>query len=312
MEIWISYRGIKTSLNDGMSEKAEATAKRIEQSMAELERQISWVTRAYSDDAASCAAPTMRNCCGRCRRSASSRMLDAAGPRAASPVAHARSRSAAMPTSPAICSFTEAVRARHQLRAGVFPRASSRIMSIALSHSGFNAASPSPRSISASSPTSSATAQVGKVGVCLCRRSPRARCWRIRPRGPEIGEGSCERCRRSLPLIAAAQCVLAAGTDSQRPFGADDVERRAKAWLARVLRAADGAGADTDPRSTGAHRLLMIFGFVVAIVAGTIMRAACWCRSPPSTLAHGGSALAILAIGSRSGPRTNWKSSPSS
>ena len=46
METWISYRAIKTSLNDGMSEKAEATAKRIEQSMSDLERQISWVTRA--------------------------------------------------------------------------------------------------------------------------------------------------------------------------------------------------------------------------------------------------------------------------
>src|SRR5918911_5592244 len=46
MEIWITYRGIKSSLNDGMSEKAEATAKRIQQSMADLERQISWVTRA--------------------------------------------------------------------------------------------------------------------------------------------------------------------------------------------------------------------------------------------------------------------------
>lgn len=46
IEIWISYRGIKTSLTDGMSDKAEATAKRIEQSMSDLERQISWVTRA--------------------------------------------------------------------------------------------------------------------------------------------------------------------------------------------------------------------------------------------------------------------------
>ena len=44
IETWITYRGIKSSLNDGMSEKAEATAK-----------------------------PTTPNCCGRCRRSASSR-----------------------------------------------------------------------------------------------------------------------------------------------------------------------------------------------------------------------------------------------
>ena len=47
METWISYRGIKSTLTDAMSEKAEATAKRIEQSMSDLERQISWVTRAF-------------------------------------------------------------------------------------------------------------------------------------------------------------------------------------------------------------------------------------------------------------------------
>ena len=48
MEIWISYRGIKSSLTDGMSEKAEATAKRVQQSMSDLERQINWVTRTSS------------------------------------------------------------------------------------------------------------------------------------------------------------------------------------------------------------------------------------------------------------------------
>src|SRR5207248_4887388 len=45
-ETWISYRATKTTLIDAMSEKAEATARRIEQSVSELERQISWVTRA--------------------------------------------------------------------------------------------------------------------------------------------------------------------------------------------------------------------------------------------------------------------------
>jgi class 3 adenylate cyclase/HAMP domain-containing protein len=49
LETWISYRGIKSSLSDAMGEKAEATAKRIEQSIADLERQISWVTRASSN-----------------------------------------------------------------------------------------------------------------------------------------------------------------------------------------------------------------------------------------------------------------------
>jgi class 3 adenylate cyclase/HAMP domain-containing protein len=46
METWISYRATKTTLTDAMTEKAEATAKRIDQSISELERQISWVTRA--------------------------------------------------------------------------------------------------------------------------------------------------------------------------------------------------------------------------------------------------------------------------
>jgi HAMP domain-containing protein len=49
IETWITYRGIKSSVNDGMSEKAEATAKRIQQSLSDLERQISWVTRASSN-----------------------------------------------------------------------------------------------------------------------------------------------------------------------------------------------------------------------------------------------------------------------
>src|SRR5437763_3085274 len=46
MAAWISYRASKATLTDAVSEKAEATSKRIEQSIAELERQISWVTRA--------------------------------------------------------------------------------------------------------------------------------------------------------------------------------------------------------------------------------------------------------------------------
>jgi class 3 adenylate cyclase/HAMP domain-containing protein len=48
-ETWISYRATKTTLIDAMSEKAEATSKRVDQSIFELERQISWVTRASVD-----------------------------------------------------------------------------------------------------------------------------------------------------------------------------------------------------------------------------------------------------------------------
>ena len=46
VEVWINYRETRASLDAAMAEKAEAVARRIEQSIAELERQISWVTRA--------------------------------------------------------------------------------------------------------------------------------------------------------------------------------------------------------------------------------------------------------------------------
>ncbi|MBV9462048.1 MAG: hypothetical protein JO141_31640, partial [Bradyrhizobium sp.] len=39
-ETWISYRATKTTLIDAMSEKADATAKRIDQAIFELQRQI--------------------------------------------------------------------------------------------------------------------------------------------------------------------------------------------------------------------------------------------------------------------------------
>jgi class 3 adenylate cyclase/HAMP domain-containing protein len=45
-ETWISYRATKTGLIDAMAEKADATAKRIDQAVSDLQRQVSWVTRA--------------------------------------------------------------------------------------------------------------------------------------------------------------------------------------------------------------------------------------------------------------------------
>jgi len=55
IEIWINYRATKTALIAAMGDKAEATAGRIEQSVSELERQISWVTRASA--VSGCRAP---------------------------------------------------------------------------------------------------------------------------------------------------------------------------------------------------------------------------------------------------------------
>ena len=45
-ETWISYRATKASLTNAMAEKAEATAKRVDLALSDLQRQVSWVTRA--------------------------------------------------------------------------------------------------------------------------------------------------------------------------------------------------------------------------------------------------------------------------
>jgi len=46
LETWFMYRETTRLLADAQSEKAEATARRIEQFVSEIERQISWATRA--------------------------------------------------------------------------------------------------------------------------------------------------------------------------------------------------------------------------------------------------------------------------
>ncbi|HWX62740.1 adenylate/guanylate cyclase domain-containing protein [Bradyrhizobium sp.] len=49
-ETWINYRATRTALTDAMADKATATAKRIDEAVSELARQISWVTRAGVKD----------------------------------------------------------------------------------------------------------------------------------------------------------------------------------------------------------------------------------------------------------------------
>ena len=46
LETWFTYRQTTRTAGKAQSEKAEATARRIEQFVSEIERQISWATRA--------------------------------------------------------------------------------------------------------------------------------------------------------------------------------------------------------------------------------------------------------------------------
>ena len=234
-----------------MSEKAEATAKRIQQSMSDLERQISWVTRA--------SAPTTD--CEQRRADYAQllnqvppvsqlSLLSAPGPRTAAPVRARPSRSAATPISPATSASPRPSRAAPALRRPI--SADQRpFMSIALSHAdgsvtvaeidlGFLVGFPDD-------------AQVGKVGVCLCHRSQGRGAGELRQAGPRSAR-ICRRCRRSQPSCKPGGVAPTSGKDARRQRGADDIEPGAEARLARVLRTADRAGADADPRSAGADR----------------------------------------------------------
>ena len=198
METWISYRGIKTSLTDAMSEKAEATAKRIEQSMSDLERQISWVTRAYSDTIEHAPRRLCRNCCARCRRSASSRCSTAQRPRAAARHAPDGDRGQQRRFLPRCALHRHASRAAPASRrpisatSGRSCRSRWRIPARCRRHRRRNRSS-LPR------PTSSAMPQVGKVGGRLCRRSAKGEVLASSAKGPEDRQGSLRACRRSPP-----------------------------------------------------------------------------------------------------------------
>ena len=73
IETWITYRGIKSSLNDGMSREG-GSDRQADPAIAVRPRAADFLgdARLLQHDA-TCAAPTTRSCCGRCRRSASSR-----------------------------------------------------------------------------------------------------------------------------------------------------------------------------------------------------------------------------------------------
>ena len=197
METWISYRATKSHADRrAWREKAEATARRIEQSMSELERQISWVTRASADHACeqrradyaqllnqvpavsqlSFSTARAASCCG-CRARSVATDGDADFSR---DVALHRNR-----------------RPRRQLRAGLFRGDAAlhvdRGGAFRLQrrrHRGRDRPA-LPR------PTSSATPRSAR------RRSPMwsiraARCWRRPRRGPRSAR-ICRRCRRSPP-----------------------------------------------------------------------------------------------------------------
>ena len=205
-----------------MSEKAEATAKRIEQSMSDLERQISWVTRASSytlEQRRADYAQLLNQVPARQPADPAQRRRAASSCGCHAPDGHLRQQRRFLPR-PAL---HRDGRPRRQLRAVPYFRDGRPFMSIAVAHSGFKPASPSPKSTCASSATSSASP--GRQGrLRLYRRPASGQVLASSAKGPEIGKDLS-----ALPQVAAVltpAALLRDGHRRRRPCGAD--RRRAR------------------------------------------------------------------------------------
>src|ERR1700712_5133004 len=264
MEIWISYRGIKTTLNDGMSEKAEATAKHIEQSMSDLERLISWATRAYSNTVELRRADYAQLL----RQVPQVSQLSLLDPRGREQLRLSR-RTANVGSNLDFSrdvSFTEAF-ARGTGYAPPYFRGEHPYMTIALSHSDSNV---TVAEIDLDFLTDFlGEAQIGKVAFAYVV-DDKGQVLASSSKGPEVAKDVA-----ALPQVAAVikpgRTPLAAGTDSA---GHDVLTTSSPVpklgWF--VFYEQPTAQALTPIRDQLVRiALLIMLGLVVAIIAGTMM-----------------------------------------
>lgn len=264
MEIWISYRGIKTTLNDGMSEKAEATAKHIEQSMSDLERQISWATRAYSNTVELRRADYTQ-LLRQVSQVSQLSLLSPAGREQLRVTRRTALEGSNLDFSRDL-SFTQAT-ARGTGYAPAYFRGEHPYMTIALSHSDSNVTVAEIDLDFLSEFLGEA--QVGKVAFAYVV-DDKGQVLASSSKGPEVGKSL-----ESLPQVAAVikrgGAPLAAGTDSA---GHDVLTTSTSVprlgWY--VFYEQPTAQALTPIRDQLVRiALLIMLGLVVAIIAGTMM-----------------------------------------
>lgn len=272
METWISYRATRATLTDGMAEKAEATARRIEQSVAELERQISWVTRAsatkqYDRDTLEQRRTDYAQLLNQVPAVSQLSFLNGGGREQLRLSRTAISANSNTDFSRDI-RFTETV-ARSVTFAPAWFRDTRPLMSIAVSHSGFNAgvtiADIDLRFLS----DFLGDAQVGKSSLAYVV-DPQGLVLASSARGPEVGKGVSK-----LPQVAALMnpggAPLASGTD----ISGQSVLTAASAapklgWF--VLFEQPTAQALAPIRDQLVRiALLIALGLAVAIAAGTVL-----------------------------------------
>jgi class 3 adenylate cyclase/HAMP domain-containing protein len=262
-EAWISYRATKTTLTDAMSEKAEATARRIEQAVSDLERQMSWVTRAGAVDHRSDYAQLLNQVPSVSQLS----LLDGNGREQLR-----QSRTTILAGSKADFSrdsrFTESV-ARGASYGPAFFRGARPMMSIAISHTGFNAGVTVAEIDLGFLGDFFADAQVGKATAAYVVDS-RGQVLASSARGPEVARDVS-----ALPQVAAVIRpggeALASGhdVDGHSVLSVSDTMPKL-GWFVLFEQPSEQALAPIRDQLLRVG-LLVALGLVVAITAGTVL-----------------------------------------
>ena len=265
-ETWISYQSTKASLTAAMAEKADASARRIDQALSDLQRQISWVTRASANTLELrradyvqllSQAPAVRQLY----------QLDGQG----------REQLRVSRTSIAFSSgndlsrdlrFTDTVTHGSNFSAVTF-KGAQPMMSISVAHSGFNAGVTVADIDLDFLEDFMTEAQVGKVGIAYVV-DPRGQVLASSAKGPAVGQDLAR-----LPQVAA---VLT--PDGQSLNSGTDSDGRAVLSAAAVLpklgwavffeqSTAHALAPIRDQLLRGA--LLIALGLAVATLAGSLL-----------------------------------------
>jgi class 3 adenylate cyclase/HAMP domain-containing protein len=265
-ETWISYRATKTALIEGMTEKAEATARRIDQSMSELERQVSRVTSAYVHTVEQ-RRDAYAQLLGQVPAVAQLSQLDGQGKELLrlSRTQIALSTGIDLNRDPR---FTEAV-ARGVSYSPAYFSGSRPLMSISMAHSGFNAGVTLAEIDLNFLSDMLGDAQVGKNNLAFVV-DPRGQVLATSAKGPEVGKDIA-----TLPQVRSMMAKERVPAES----GAD-IDGHSMLTAAAVVPKLGWSVFFEQPTSTALApirdqlvriALLVGLGLIIAILAGSVM-----------------------------------------
>ncbi|WP_257170722.1 adenylate/guanylate cyclase domain-containing protein [Bradyrhizobium sp. SRS-191] len=265
-ETWISYQSTKASLTAAMAEKADASARRIDQALSDLQRQISWVTRASANTLELrradyvqllSQAPAVRQLY----------QLDGQGHEQLRVSRTSISFSSGNDLSRDL-RFTDTVTHGSNFSAVTF-KGAQPMMSISVAHSGFNAGVTVADIDLDFLEDFMTEAQVGKVGIAYVV-DPKGQVLASSAKGPPVGQDLSK-----LPQVAAMLTPdgqpLASGTDSTGHSVLTAAATLPKlGWVVVFEQSTAHALAPIrDQLLRGA--LLIALGLAVAIFAGSLL-----------------------------------------